>query len=192
MGIGFATGPHQLIYRDFALAECEKMRDLTWTGGRAIPALIQRLAAEWIAGKALPHMPHTPWTTLERCENNHWLFATSPRHNAEAGVGTTATGAGTTQGPSHVRSSRCHLTPYCFSFTRAKLNGTNCCATKSADCSSAGHGAIGDENATHVSARLVVLAVRLHPMQTQRVQERGQTLKRVDQSAHRNGDHHDP
>ena len=37
------------------------------------------------------------------------------------------------------------------------------------------------KRSTHITARLVVLAVCLHPVQTQRVQERRQTLKRADQ-----------
>ena len=43
----------------------------------------------------------------------------------------------------------------------------------------------GDEENTYVAASLVVLAVRLDPVQTQRVQERRQTLKRVDQISRR-------
>lgn len=148
--------------------------------GIALPALTQRLVPSELRGRRYPTCLLTRpggWPTLETCENTMVIRThVSPTPTSEL-----CYSSWSFSGSEPCPILRLPPHPYCFSFSRAKLSGTNCCATgESADESSARHD-VPEMKATYVSTRLVVLAVGLHPVQPQRVQECGKTLKCGDQ-----------
>lgn len=179
MGIEFAACRSSLIYRDPCAGGVRKNERSHVGDGIALPALTQRLVPSELRGRRYPTCPTRSggWPTLETCENTMVIGT----HVSPTPASELCYSSWSFSGSEPCPILRLPPHPYCFSFSRAKLSGTNCCATReSADVSSARHD-VPEMKPTYVSARLVVLAVGLHPVQPQRVQERGKTLKRGDQ-----------